>query len=73
MEKHDFQIRNEEIEADLTEIGDMLCAKMPKGWGFSVLITSFGEGGAVFYVSNVEREDMIEVMREFIKKHEKIQ
>ena len=67
---NDFQIRNQEVEARLKRIGDGLRTAMPKGYGFVLLIASSGEGGATFYISSHERENVIAMMREFIAKHE---
>lgn len=63
-----FEVRNEEAEKMLKEIGHLLKAACPKGYGFSLLVFSFGEGGNMFYSSNAQREDMIRAMREFIAK-----
>ncbi len=65
-----FEVRNAEAEQKLAEIGRLLNAAMPPGFGFTLLITSYGEGGSLFYLSSVERQDMINTMREFIQKHE---
>ena len=53
----------------LKEIGQLLRAACPEGYGFSLLIFTFGEGGNMFYTSNAQREDMIRAMQEFIQKH----
>lgn len=65
-----FEVRNAEAEAKLKEIGRVLKASMPPGFGFTLLITSYGDGGSLFYVSSCERDSMIATMREFIQKHE---
>ena len=63
-----FEVRDEKAEKMLREIGDILKAACPKGYGFSLLIFSFGEGGNMFYTSNAERESLIRAMQEFIQK-----
>lgn len=63
-----YEVRNEDIEAKLKSIGKVLKDSMPPGWGFNLLIFSFGEGGSMFYLSNSQREDMIRAMQEFIAK-----
>lgn len=63
-----FEVRNEKAEQMLREIGQMLRESCPPGFGFSLLVFSFGEGGSMFYVSNSRREDMIRSMEEFIAK-----
>ena len=63
-----FEVRDKEAEAVLKEIGQRLKSAMPKGYGFSLLVFTFGEGGNMFYTSNAQREDMIRAMQEFIEK-----
>ena len=65
-----FEVRNEDAEKKLKEIGEGLRASMPKGFGFVLLIASFGEGGAMFYTANCDRGDVCNMVREFISKHE---
>jgi hypothetical protein len=65
-----FEVRDEKAEKKLKEIGDILRNTMPKGYGFSLLIVSFGECGNMFYMSNCDRQDMCNMMREFISKSE---
>jgi hypothetical protein len=64
-----FEVRDEKAEAMLKEIGQLLRSACPKGYGFSLLIFTFGPGGNMFYSSNAQREDMIRAMQEFIEKH----
>lgn len=66
----DFEEFNEEIEVLLGELGHWIGDKMPEGWGFNLLLFSFGEKGSMFYISNAQRTDMIEAMKEFIQKQE---
>ena len=63
-----FEVRNEQAEEMLKEIGQLLRSACPEGYGFSLLIFSFGAGGNMFYTSNAQREDMIKAMQEFIQK-----
>ena len=65
-----FEVRNPEVEQKLKEIGDWLRSSMPEGWGFILLISSYGPGGATFYMSSVERQDAVNALREFIQKAE---
>ena len=73
-----YNVRSAEIEAALREIADDIGPNIPDGWGFTLLIFSYGktglagEGkeGAVFYISSAAREDMIKVMKEFIARNE---
>jgi hypothetical protein len=63
-----YEVRDEQIEALLKDIGQRLKSVMPDGYGFNLLIFSFGDGGSMFYLSNAQREDMIRAMQEFIAK-----
>lgn len=63
-----YEVRDEQAELMLNEIGKILKEVCPKGYGFNLLIFSFGEGGNMFYCSNAQREDMIRAMQEFIAK-----
>lgn len=65
-----FEVRHPEAEHRLNEIGNLLRSNMPEGFGFALLIFSYGEGGSMFYTSNAQRQDIINAMREFIAKHE---
>jgi len=67
-----FEVRNELVEEKLREIGRTIKNTMPEGFGFTLLIFSYGGGkdGSMFYLSSAERDGMIEAMREFIRKHE---
>jgi hypothetical protein len=63
-----FEVRDDKAEAMLKEIGRLLKGACPPGYGFSLLVFSFGEGGNMFYTSNAQRETMIQAMQEFIAK-----
>lgn len=63
-----YEVRNEAAEKMLNEVGKILRDATPPGFGFSLLVFSFGEGGSMFYTSNAQREDMIRAMQEFIQK-----
>lgn len=66
-----FEVFNENIEFLLRELGEFLNRKMPKGWGFTLQIFSFGKNGSNFYISNANRDDMVKMMKEFIEREEK--
>lgn len=67
-----YEIKNPEIEAVLRELGEYLKGRMPKDWGFTLLMQSHGEAGATFYISSVEREGALDSMIEFLRKQGKI-
>jgi hypothetical protein len=58
----------DQIRSQLNDIGHGIGERLPPGYGFLLLIFTFGEGGSMFYISNGEREDMMAAMREFIRK-----
>jgi hypothetical protein len=66
----EFEVRDAEAEAMLKELGGILKNICPHGYGFSLLIFTFGQGGNMFYTSNAQRDDMIRAMRELIQKFE---
>lgn len=63
-----YEVRDEKAEKMLNEIGKMLREACPPGFGFSLLVFSFGDGGSMFYTSNAERETMCQAMLEFVQK-----
>lgn len=67
----DFEIKNDEIQKILKDLGNSIARILPKGWGFNLLIFNFGKKGAMFYLSNADRKDMIAAMKEFISNEEK--
>ena len=71
-----YQVRDEEAEHNLRKIGQLVSEVTPEGWGFGLFLIKFGnrplkEGGAVFWISNSEREGMIEAIKGFIEDSEK--
>ena len=70
MENNPFrmEVRNEEVEEKLSQIASIVGASLPSGYGFTLMIYSFGLNGSMFYASNARREDMIRVMQKFTEK-----
>lgn len=58
-----------EMRPILQQLGGKIGAVLPEGWGFNLLLFSFGEGGSLFYISSAERADVLNVMREYIKRN----
>lgn len=60
-----------EIPADVLEVmreyARTLSGRLPPEWGFTLLIFTYGEGGAMTYISSAERADMLKAMYEFIR------
>ena len=63
-----YEVRNEQIEQLLRDLGHFLKDAMPPGYGFSLLIFGFSPNNQLFYLSSAQREDMIRTMQEFIAK-----
>lgn len=57
-----------EIVRNNQEIGRLIASQMPPGWGFALLVFTFGDGGTMTYISNAQREDMLKAMQEFMQK-----
>lgn len=60
---------NEQVEFALREVAEYAKTRMPEGMGFTLLMFDFGQKGNMFYISNAQREDVINSMQEFIDKH----
>jgi hypothetical protein len=66
-----YEVRNALIEKQLDKIGRNIRGALEgSGYGFVLLIASFGAEGNTFYTSNCNRQDVCNMMREFIAKHE---
>lgn len=57
-----------EVRDLLNDLGGRLREAMLPGWGYVLLIASFGEQGGLFYISNIEREDVFKMMREYMNR-----
>lgn len=64
----EHEVENPPIKALLNDLGGMLGAQMPEGWGFTLLLFTYGEDGSLFYISSANRQDMLNTMAEFIGK-----
>jgi hypothetical protein len=75
-EPANYNVRHDVIEPLLRQMGRDLKARMPDGWGFVLLIASFGQQGvkgegkegSVFYMSSVDRPGAMALMQDFIKR-----
>lgn len=57
-----------DMQSLLRELGARIGEDLPAGWGFNLLLFTYGEGGALFYISSAQRADVLNVMREFIRR-----
>ena len=42
-------------------------ADMPSGWGFALLMFTYGEGGQMVWLSSADRQDMLKALQEFLR------
>lgn len=61
----------EEAEIVARRLGHMIGDVTPPGWGFVLLLNSWGEGGFSTYISNAERTSTIKLLREMAEKIER--
>lgn len=66
-----YEADNPEIKASLQELGKLIGSAMKQmpGWGFTLMLFSYGADGSMFYISSAQRQDMIKAMREFVQKY----
>jgi hypothetical protein len=55
-------------EMGTAEIGKRLAVMLPPDRGFILLTASFGNGGNIAYISNIDRDDSIRIVREWLKR-----
>lgn len=65
-----YEVQNPEIQTLLRQIAEKIGEQMPDGWGFTLLMFSYGQAGNLFYISSAQRQDIMNTMREFIQKFE---
>ena len=73
-----YEVRNADIERALRTLAALIDGEVPEGWGWGLFLIPFGEHeaepkgrGAVFWISNSEREGMIESVKGWIEDNEK--
>jgi hypothetical protein len=73
-----YQVRNEEIERRLRTLGTMIDGEIPEGWAFGLFLVPFGANeaepkgkGAVFWISNGDRDGMIDAVQGWIDDNER--
>jgi hypothetical protein len=65
----DYQTdQDAEVRPVAKDIGRIIAGQLPAGWGFTLLLFTFGPGGALSYISNADRSDMLLTMKEFIRR-----
>lgn len=60
----------DELNAKCRELGELVGAQLTSGVGFALLIFDFGTGGNLAWISNADRAEMLNTLKEFIVKVE---
>ena len=63
---HDLRLKMEEVGR---KISDRIADDLPTGIGFSFFMFQFGEGGWLSYISNVQREDVVKALEEWLDRN----
>ena len=61
----------EQAEMQAQVLGRKIGPHLPPGWGFCLMLFSWGPGGLMTYISNGQREDVIKALRELCDRMEK--
>lgn len=56
--------------AFMRALAEMIKAVLPKGWGFALVVFPFERPGISNYISNAQRDTMIEALHETVKRLE---
>lgn len=66
---HDYRVPiDPRVKAPLNDLGRGIGGVLPAGWGFTLLLFTFGDEGVMTYISNAQRADMVKAMQEFLAK-----
>ncbi len=70
-----FEVKNNVVEVLLKNLAVAIQKKMPRGWGFTLMIFDYSDpkskdAGSMFYISSAQRTDMLKAMMEFIEKQQ---
>lgn len=73
-----YQVRNAEIERQLRTLAALIDEEVPDGWGWGLFLVPFGVNeaapkgaGAVFWISNSERQGMLDAVKGWIDDNER--
>jgi hypothetical protein len=61
------------LERRVRELAELLEREVPRatGVGFALFLFNFGDGGAISYISNAQRETMVRAVREWLGRQER--
>jgi hypothetical protein len=60
-----------DLERRVLALGKRLGSEMPPNVGFAVFLYNFGARGALAYCANGDRDDMVELIKEFLARLER--
>jgi hypothetical protein len=77
VEPMSYNVRSTEVESALRTLAKRISPDVPKGFGFTLMLFSYGQtglakegpAGSMFYISSARRDDMVKAMREFISRN----
>lgn len=61
----------EEAEAASRRLARIVDSEVPNGWGFGLLLFSYGDAGHITWISSANREDMARALHELLGRWEK--
>jgi len=64
----EHELDNPEMHDTLNKLGGVVGNALPEGWGFTLLLFSYGPDGQLFYISSAQRADVLNMMREFLQR-----
>lgn len=59
----DPKLYDENVEFKLKELSDWLQAQLPEDWHHTLLLHHIGEDGMVYYMTDINRTDLIKQLR----------
>lgn len=65
-----YEVELPEIKQVLRDIAVRIKNMLPKEWGFTLFLFSYGEDRSLFYISSARREDMISSVKEWLAKQD---
>jgi hypothetical protein len=63
-----YEVKHERAEAALRGIAKAIADATPPGFGFALFLFTYGEGGATFYISSAQRDDVRRLLAEWLRK-----
>lgn len=65
-----YEVDDAETKGILRSISGKIGQALKPGWGFILMLSEYGAGGAMFYASNVERAGATKAVREWLEREE---